>query len=281
MGIHLSTTPRTISTLYSFRACSVTGFAILCASNVSALTPRCSASNSRSSARFRALDRADTSVDSAEVRAITSVDLDLGALLDEQRDSDLGARLERRRLGAAGGTVPLQTRLGVGDLQGHGSRKLDVQRGAVVRGDHGVLVLQHELGGIADHVRGDVDLVEGIAVHEDEVVAVLVQVLHGPFVDVGRVDLGPRVEGLLNHLAGQDRLEIGPHEGRTLTGLDMLELHDGPELVADVEDHAVLEVVGRSQERRLFRMTGGWLACAADSVNTAAPVEQHAGSGSS
>src|SRR5450759_417411 len=252
MGIHLSTTPRTISTLYSFRTCSVTGFAILCASNVSALMPRCSASNRMSSARLRALDRADTSVDPAEVGAVTSVDLDLGALLDEQRDSDLCAGLERRRLGATGGSVTLQAGFGVGDLQGHGGGQLDVQRSPVVRGDHDVLVLEHELGGIADHVRRDVKLVVRVAVHEDEVVAVLVQVLHGPFVDVGRIDLGPRVEGLVDHLAGQDRLELGPHEGRTLPWLDMLELDDGPELVADVEDHAVLEVVGRSHARVTF-----------------------------
>src|SRR5450759_2442388 len=252
MGIHLSTTPRTISTLYSFRACSVTGFAILWASNVSAFIPRCSASNRRSSARFRALDRADTSVDSAQVRAVTGVDLDLGALLDEQRDSDLSARLERRRLGATGGSVTLQTGFGVGDLQGHGGGQLDVKGSAVVRGDHDVLVLEHELGSIADHVRRDVELVVRVGVHEDEVVAVLVEVLHGPLVDVGRVDLGPCIEGLVDDLAGQDRLELGPHEGRALAWLDMLELDDGPELVADVEDHAVLEVVGRSHARVTF-----------------------------
>ena len=38
----------------------------------------------------------------------------------------------------------------------------------------------------------------------------------------------------------------------------MLELHDRPELVADVEDHAVLEVVGGSQETSLSY--DGWLA---------------------
>src|SRR5450631_736962 len=247
-------------------------------SNVSAFTPRCSASNSRSSARLRALARADTSVDSAQVRAVTGVDLDLGALLDEQGDRYLSAGLQRRRLGAASGAVTLQTRLGVGDLQSHRSGQLDVQGGTVVRGDHDVLVLEHELRGLADHVAGDVDLIEGVAVHEDEVVAVLVQVLHSPLVDVGRLDLGPSVEGLVNDLAGQNRLELGPHEGWALAGLDVLELHDRPELVADIEDHAVLEVVGRSQKRHLFRMTGGCLAGAARSVNAGAPVGRHAGS---
>src|SRR5665647_2162913 len=208
-----------------------------------------------SRARLRALERADTSVDSAEVGTVAGVDLDLGALLDEQRDRDLGTGLEGCRLGAAGRAVTLQARLCIGDLESHGGRQLDVQGGAIVRGHHHVLVLEHVLGRVADHIGGDVELVVGVAIHEDEVVAVLVQVLHRSLVDVGGVDLGARVEGLVDDLAGEDRLELGPDERRTLAGFDVLELDNGPELVADVEDHAVLEVVGRSQEMSHFRMT--------------------------
>src|SRR5664279_1041178 len=113
-----------MSIVYSFRSCWPAGFAIRSVSSVSALSPRCSASKSRSSARLRALERADTSVDSAQVRTVAGVHLDRGALLDEQRDCDLGARLESGRLGASGGTVSLQARLGVGDLKGHGGRQL-------------------------------------------------------------------------------------------------------------------------------------------------------------
>src|SRR5665647_32499 len=92
-----------------------------------------------SRARLRALERADTSVDSAEVGTVAGVDLDLGALLDEQRDRDLGTGLEGRRLGAAGRAVTLQSRLCIGDLESHGRRQLDVQGGAIVRGHHHVL----------------------------------------------------------------------------------------------------------------------------------------------
>src|SRR5674476_984290 len=80
-----------------------------------------------SRARLRALERADTSVDSAQVGAVAGVDLDLGALLDEQRDRDLRTRLEGRRLGAAGRAVTLQTRLCIGDLESHGGRQLDIE----------------------------------------------------------------------------------------------------------------------------------------------------------
>ena len=108
-----------------------------------------------------------------------------------------------------------------------------------------VLVFQHVLGRVPDHLRGHRQLVVGVGVHEDEVGAVVVQVLHRALVDVGGLDLDPRVEGLVDDLAGQDVLELGTHKRRTLAGLDVLELHDGPQLAVDVEDQTVLQVVRR------------------------------------
>src|SRR5207253_1393237 len=69
-------------------------------------------------------------------------------------------------------------------------------------------------------------------------------------VDLGGLDLGARVEGLVDDLAGQDLLQLGAHEGRALTGLDVLELDDGPQLATvELEDHAVLEIVRGSHGR--------------------------------
>ena len=184
---------------------------------------------------------------------VAGVDLDLGALLEEQRDVDRRAGLEGRRLGAAGGAVALQARLGVGDLEDDRGRQLDVEHRAVVGGDLGVLVLQEVVRGVADRRLGDVDLVVGVAVHEDVVGAVLVEVLHVATVDVRGLDLDAGVEGLVDDLAGQDVLELGAHERRALAGLDVLELHDGPQLALEVEDQAVLEVVGRCHVACRFR----------------------------
>ena len=114
-----------------------------------------------------------------------------------------------------------------------------------MRGDLGGLVLQEVVRGVADGGLRDVDLVVGRPVHEDEVGPVLVEVLHVAAVDVGGLDLEAGVERLVDDLAGQDVLELGPHEGRALAGLDVLELHDGPQLALEVEDQAVLQVVGR------------------------------------
>jgi hypothetical protein len=99
-----------------------------------------------------------------------------------------------------------------------------------VEGDDRVLVLQQVLRGVTDDPGLTRDLVVGVTVHEDEVRAVVVEVLHRPLVDVRGLDLDAGVEGLVDDLAGQDVLQLGPHEGRALAGLDVLELDDGPQL---------------------------------------------------
>jgi hypothetical protein len=188
-------------------------------------------------------------VDPAQVLAVAGVHLDLLAGGDEQRDLDLGAGLHGRGLGAAGGAVALQAGLGVGDDHLDGGRQLDVQRHAVVRGHHRLGALQQVVRVLADGVAGDVHLVVGVEVHEHEVAALLVEVLHRALVDVRGVDLDAGVERLVHDLAGQHVLELGPNEGRALTGLDVLEFDDVPQLAVQVERHAVLEVVGRGHGR--------------------------------
>jgi hypothetical protein len=89
-----------------------------------------------------------------------------------------------------------------------------------------------------------VELVVGRRVHEHEVLAVLVQVLHVALVHVRGLDLDARVEGLVDGLAGQDVLQLRADERRAFTGLDVLELDDGPQLALDVQHEAVLQVVG-------------------------------------
>ena len=170
-----------------------------------------------------------------------------------------------------GRAVALQARLGVRDLEHDRRGQLDEQDGAVVAGHDGLLVLEHVLRRIADDLGGHRDLVVGVAVHEDEVGAVVVEVLHVPLVDVRRLDLDAGVEGLVDDLAAQDVLQLGPHEGRALAGLDVLELDDGPQLALEVEDEAVLEVVGRCH---------GWIFAFVDvGGRTALEGRRHPGEG--
>src|SRR4051794_3222842 len=121
------------------------------------VSPRAPAAKSRPSARFRALVRAEgwpegaatAPLHAAEVRAsLAGVDLDLLALLDEERDLDLVTGLQGGRLGPTGGRVADDTGLGVGDLELDRGRELDEEHAALVGGDDDVGVLEHVLGGV-------------------------------------------------------------------------------------------------------------------------------------
>src|SRR5260221_4711558 len=62
-----------------------------------------------------------------DVATGAGVDLDAVAGVDEQRDVDVDARLECRRLGAPGGGVAPEAGLGVGDLQLRGDGQVDAE----------------------------------------------------------------------------------------------------------------------------------------------------------
>src|SRR6202000_1325236 len=64
-----------------------------------------------------------------------------------------------------------------------------------------------------------------------------------PPVHVGHFDLHARVEGLVDDLARHHVLQLGPHEGRALARLDVLEFDDIPKLSLKVQRDAVLQVV--------------------------------------
>src|SRR6266508_2131872 len=127
---------------------------------------RASDSYRTSRARLRALLRADMSGDAAEVFPGPGVHLDLLAGGQEQRDLDLVPGLQLGGLGAAGGAVALQARLGVLEGELDRGRELDVQRAALVHRDDRRLVLQQEVRRVADELRRDVDLLVVAGVHE-------------------------------------------------------------------------------------------------------------------
>jgi hypothetical protein len=147
--------------------------------------------------------------------------------------------------------------LGIGDLQLNGCRKLDVEGGPLVDRDSRVLALEHEVRGFPDGGIRNVQLVVGGGVHEDVVLAVLVEVLHLALVDTGCLDLDASVERPVDDLAGQDVLQFGADEGAALARLDVLELDDRPQAAVEVEDQTVLEVVGGGHSA-FFSSMGSW-----------------------
>ncbi|SHX15666.1 Uncharacterised protein [Mycobacteroides abscessus subsp. abscessus] len=98
--------------------------------------------------------------------------------------------------------------------------------------------------GVADELRGQMVLLVVLAVHEHERIAIAVQVGGVAAVDGRGLDLDSGVEGLVDDLAREHVLELRAHEGRSLTGLHVLELGDLPQLTIDVEHQAVLEIGG-------------------------------------
>jgi hypothetical protein len=88
-----------------------------------------------------------------------------------------------------------------------------------------------------------------LGVHEHEVRPIAVQVGRVAPVDGRGLDLHAGVVGLVDNLAGQHVLQLGPHERRSLARLDMLELDDLPQLAVDLQDEPILEVGGRCHFR--------------------------------
>src|SRR5665647_2323446 len=250
-----SATPRTITEV---RSRTVTSPAARSSSVATGSVPRRSDSNSRSSACLRALCRAEVrgralscgalTSDAAEVAAIARVDLHLLAGHDEQRDLDLQAGLDGRRLGAAGRPVTLQAGLGVGDLELDRRGHVDEERDALVDGHRDRAVLEEVVLGVAHRLFRDDELRVVGVVHEHVAVAVVVQVLHLAAVHGGRVDLGVGVERAVDDLAAQHVLELRAYDRVALARLVVLEPDDAPQLTVEVEHHAVLEIVGRSHE---------------------------------
>ena len=85
-------------------------------------------------------------------------------------------------------------------------------------------VVLHEVDRLADHLGADHHLLVAGLVHEDQVGALLVEVLHVALVDVGRLELLTRSDVSLHDGAGQQVLELGAGERGALARLDELEL---------------------------------------------------------
>src|SRR5262249_33237202 len=79
-------------------------------------------------------------------------------------------------------------------------------------------------------------------VHEVVIVALLIEVLHLPLVDVRLAHLVAALEGGLQYPARQETLDAGPHERRALSRLHVLELDDLVGLSVDLDLQALPEL---------------------------------------
>ena len=78
-----------------------------------------------------------------------------------------------------------------------------------------------------------------------------VEILEGALLKVRLLELFPRAERALDDAAVAQPAKFRADEGPALAGLDMLELHDGPELAVHHDGSAVLELRGGNHRPRL------------------------------
>jgi hypothetical protein len=119
-------------------------------------------------------------------------------------------------------------------------RQLDADRLVLVKHHLGFFVLLEVVDQVADPLAVEVDLVVGLLVHEDVVVALLVEVLHLALVEVGLLDLVVGPEALGDDGAGLEVLELEVEDGAPVPGRVEVAVDDLPELavLAD-DDHAL------------------------------------------
>src|SRR5262245_13304580 len=182
--------------------------------------------------------------DPPQVLAAPRIHLDHVTLVEEERNLDHGAGLERRRLRAASGCVAADAGIRLGDLQLDEVRQLDGDGVAVDEEDLDLGVLLEEVACLADVLRRERDLGIGVEVHE-VVGVVLVGVLHAFLVEIDQLDLLTRAEGVVDDAPEFHVLQLGPHEGAPLAGLDVLEVDDAVRLAVELDLQPLLEFCGR------------------------------------
>ena len=152
--------------------------------------------------------------------------------------------LERRRLARAGHPVALDARFGLANLELHRGGKLDTDDLVAVQLQHDRRAVDDVVRRLTERTRTDLALVVRRVVHEDEVAAVAVQVLHVALVDDRLLDLLRGAKRAVDHRARARVLQSRADERAALAGLDVLEVDHGEQALGKVEGHAVLQVVG-------------------------------------
>src|SRR5205823_11237435 len=103
-------------------------------------------------------------------------------------------------------------------------------------------------------------LLVGLLVHEDDLVAGVVEVLHALRLRAHALELLAGAERPLDDGARVERLQPRAHERAALAGLDVLELDDAPGLPVERDVHAVAELVRGDGSHRPQESISGYPA---------------------
>src|SRR5204863_845931 len=97
---------------------------------------------------------------------------------------------------------------------------------------------------VGDRLAWQCGLFVGLLIHEDDLIAGLVEVLHVLDLSVHARKLLAGAKGAVDHGARVEVLHLRPHERAALAGLDVLELDDPPDAAVELDVHSVAELVG-------------------------------------
>lgn len=151
-----------------------------------------------------------------------------------------------------GGRRPLDRGLGLHDLEFHGGRQFQADRLALVEDDLRLAALLHVEHLVADPFPVQGDLVVRLGVHEDVAVAVLVDVVHLPLVQVSLLDLVLGADPVHGDGAGLEILQLQLQDGPPVAGGVQIPVNHGVELavVAD-DDHSLADLTVFDRSHRL------------------------------
>ena len=183
-------------------------------------------------------------LDALQITAVTSVNLNEVAFVDEEGNAHLNASLQRSGLQGVGSGIALDAGLRVNNaevgLHGH----LCIEDGTVgsIRDDLHDVALLHIL--MSNHefvVNGN--LLEGLLVHEDTSGLVLVEILIGATFDDDVFQFLTDIEAALQYAAVADVLYLDDHNGVTLAWLTVLEIDAHPDATVHANGGAFFNVL--------------------------------------
>ncbi len=179
-----------------------------------------------------------------DVRRGSRVDLELVANVHEERNLNHQAGAHRGGFRGVAGRVALEAGIGLRDFKHHerGRRHTD---GLVLEKHHvDFHVVEQEVHVVSEHVGADAQLIVRLIVHEDVLVALLVEVLHRALVGVRLFQLLTALERSVDDRSGHHVLELGSDERLAFARLHKLMLDHRPRLPVDEHLEALLDVRG-------------------------------------
>ena len=144
--------------------------------------------------------------------------------------------------GAGGGAA--HAGLGLDDFHFDGLGQLDADGFAIEKFDGDLEIGDQVLDGIAEDVATELHLLIVFGVHEDVVVAVVVEVFHFFFVHNDAFDGVGGTEAVFENGSGTEVAQLGLDEGAQVAGGAVLDAEDGAQVVFVLDDHTGAHLSG-------------------------------------